>query len=151
MNQYLRMKKIASLICFLCATQICSAQIYAINWHKFAGGGTSTGGTYQVSGTIGQPDAGGPMSGGSYSLTGGFWSLISLVQTPGLPDLTITHIGNSVIVSWPNTGSYSLQQNANLASAGGWTTSGYSITLNNGTNSITISPPTGRLFFRLQH
>ena len=45
------------------------------------------------------------MTGGSYSLTGGFWSLISVVQTAGLPNLTITQAGNSVIVSWPNTGS----------------------------------------------
>ena len=67
---------------------------------------------YQVTGTIGQPDAGMAMSGGSYSVTGGFWSLISVVQTAGLPNLTITHSGNSVIVSWPNTGSYTLQQTA---------------------------------------
>jgi hypothetical protein len=41
-----------------------------------------------------------------------------------------------------------LQQNSNLA-GGAWTTSGYIITPANGTNSITISPPTGNLFFRL--
>ena len=90
------------------------------------------------------------MTGGSYSLTGGFWALISVVQTAGLPNLTITHSGNSVIVSWPDTGSYTLQQNANLALANGWATSGYSISTSaNGTSSITITPPTGNLFFRL--
>jgi hypothetical protein len=32
----------------------------------------------------------------------------------------------------------------------GWSTSGYPVTSNaNGTNSITITPPTGNLFFRL--
>ena len=82
--------------------------------------------------------------------TGGFWALISVVQTPGLPNLIIAHSGNSVIVSWPNTGSYTLQQNANLALANGWATSGYSITTTNGTNSVTITPPTGNLFFRLK-
>ena len=126
-------------------------QSYSIDWYKIAGGGgTSTNGQYSVSGTIGQPDASGAMTGGSYSLTGGFWSLISVVQTAGLPNLTITHSGNSVIVSWPNTGSYTLQQNANLASANGWTTSGYSISTNNGTNNITVTPPAGNLFFRLK-
>ena len=126
------------------------AQQYSIDWYKVSGGGgTSTGGTYQVSGTIGQPDASGAMSGGSYSLTGGFWSLISVVQTAGLPNLTITYSGNSVVVSWPNTGSYTLQQNGNLAVPAGWTTSGYSITPSNGTNSITVTSPTGNLFFRL--
>lgn len=126
------------------------SQAYSIDWYKIAGGGgTSTGGTYQISGTIGQPDAGGPMTGGSYSLTGGFWSLISVVQTAGLPNLTITHVGNSVIVSWPDTGSYTLQQNSNLAVPAGWAASPYSITTSNGTNSITVTPPTGNLFFRL--
>ena len=128
------------------------AQPYSIDWSKVAGGGgTSTGGVYSVSGTVGQHDAGGPMSGGNYSLTGGFWSLISVVQTAGLPNLTITSAGNSVIVSWPNTGSYTLQQNSNVAAPAGWVTSGYSISSSNGTNSIAITPPAGNLFFRLTH
>ncbi len=128
------------------------AQTYSIDWYKIVGGGgASTGGTYQVSGTIGQHDAGGPMTGGNYSLTGGFWALISVVQTPGTPSLVITFAGpNSVKVSWPNTGSYTLQQNSAVG-GGTWTTSGYSITTANGTNSITITPPTGNLFFRLSN
>jgi len=36
------------------------------------GGGTSTGGEYSLSGTIGQPDAG-ILTGGDYRLNGGFW------------------------------------------------------------------------------
>jgi hypothetical protein len=77
--------------------------------------------------------------------------LISVVQTAGLPNLTITRSGSTVIVSWPNTGGYTLQQNGNLASSNGWATSGYSISTSNGTNSITISSPAGNLFFRLLH
>jgi hypothetical protein len=73
-----------------------------------------------------------------------------VVQTAGLPNLTIIHSGNSVIISWPNTGSYTLQQNAILAISGGWATSGYSISTSNGTNSITITSATGNLFFRLK-
>ena len=134
------------------ASSSAHAQQYSIDWYKIAGGGgTSTGGVYSVSGTIGQHDAGGPMTGGNYSLTGGFWALISVVQTAGLPNLAITFVGpNSVKVSWPNTGNYTLQQNSNLA-GGSWTTSGYTITTSNGTNSITITPPTGNLFFRLSN
>jgi len=53
-------------------------QTYAINWHQVAGGGgTCTGGVYQISGTIGQHDASAAMTGGSYDMTGGFWSLLS--------------------------------------------------------------------------
>jgi hypothetical protein len=126
------------------------AQQYSIDWYKIAGGGgTSTGGTYQVSGTIGQPDAGGPMTGGSYSLTGGFWSLIAAVQTPGAPLLTISRSGGSVIVSWPiSSVNWVLQQNSN-AEAANWTASAYTVSTNGGSNSITISPPSGNLFFRL--
>jgi hypothetical protein len=128
-----------------------AGQSYSIDWSKISGGGgTSTNGQYSLSGTIGQPDAGGAMTGGSYSLTGGFWSLINVVQTAGLPSLSITHSANSVIVSWPNTGSYALQQNDSPANAIGWASSGYTINTVNGTNSITVTPPTGNLFFRLK-
>jgi hypothetical protein len=127
------------------------AQSFSLDWYAIAGGGgTSTSATFQATGTIGQPDAGVAMTGGNYSLTGGFWSLLSVVQTVGLPKLTITHSGKSVVVAWPNTGSYTLQQNSNLA-GGAWTPSGYAITTNNGTNSITITPPAGKLFFRLSN
>ena len=129
------------------------AQQYSIDWYKIAGGGgTSTGATYQVSGTIGQPDASGALSGGQYSLTGGFWSLINVVQMPGVPDLLIVPNGaNSVKILWPDTGSYTLQQNNNLAVPGAWSTSGYAISTSNGTNSIAITAPTGNLFFRLSN
>lgn len=132
------------------------AQTYSINWYKVAGGGGTSGGTgggtvYSLSGTIGQPDAGGPLTGGSYSLTGGFWSLISVVQTVNSPVLTITHSGSSsVTVSWPSSATgFTLQQNSNLATTNTWITSSYTITTAGGTNSITIAPPTGHLYFRL--
>ncbi len=91
------------------------------------------------------------MTGGSYAVTGGSWSLIQVVQTPGTPKLTITSSGNNVMVSWPDTGSYTLKQNSSLSNPGGWTTSGYSVTTTNGVSSITITPPTGSLFFRLSN
>lgn len=71
------------------------------------------------------------------------------VRPAGLPNLVITYAGNSVTISWPDTGSYALQQNNSL-SGSGWTVSGYSISTANGTNSITVSPPAGDLFFRLK-
>jgi hypothetical protein len=146
------MKKLFLLLALL-VPALSHAQTYSVAWYKVAGGGgTSTNAPYSLSGTIGQQDASSAMTGGNYSVTGGFWSMISVVQTPGVPNLTITFVGpNSVVVSWPNTGSYTLQQNSNLAVAAGWATSGYPVTTNNpsGTNSITITPPAGNLFFRL--
>ena len=136
----------------LCLTAVPATAQYSIDWHQVTGGGgTSTGGVYAVTGTIGQPDASSPMTNGQYSVTGGFWSLISVVQTAGMPALTITHSDNSVIVSWPDTGSYTLQQSANLALANGWATCGHPITTTNGTSSITVTAPTGNLFFRLSN
>jgi hypothetical protein len=48
---------------------------YDLTWNSIDGGGAmfSTGGNYSLGGTIGQADAG-TMSGGSYTLAGGFWS-----------------------------------------------------------------------------
>jgi hypothetical protein len=122
------------------------AQSYSIDWYKIAGGGgTSTGGIYAVSGTIGQPDAGSAMTGGNYALTGGFWSIYA-VQTAGAPLLTITHSGNQAVISWPaSVMGYALQTNNDLA-AGTW--GNYAGTVVN--NSVTNAPPTGTLFFRLK-
>jgi hypothetical protein len=144
------MKKLFLLFGLL-VPALSQAQSYSIDWYKIAGGGgTSTGATYQVNGTIGQPDASGAMSGGNYSLTGGFWSLISVVQTPGAPTLTITHSGNTVKVLWPypSTG-WTLQQNSDLTTAN-WAPSG-GISNDGVNNFITLTSPTGNLFFRLQH
>jgi hypothetical protein len=143
------MKRIILLFAVLIPA-VSFAQSYSIDWYKIAGGGgTSTGGTYQISGTIGQPDASSTMTGGNYLVTGGFWSLIAVVQTVGAPALTITHVGNSVKVSWPypSTG-WTLQQNSDLTTANWSTSSGIA---NDGTNNvITVTSPVGNLFFRLK-
>lgn len=62
------------ILCFsLLIPAISLAQQYSIDWHKVAGGGgTSSGGQYSLTGTIGQPDAANS-AGGSYELLGGFW------------------------------------------------------------------------------
>ncbi|MGA2243299.1 MAG: hypothetical protein ABSH11_14840 [Verrucomicrobiota bacterium] len=128
------------------------AQQYSIDWYKIAGGGgTSTGGVYSASGTIGQPDASGVMTGGNYSVQGGFWGVVAVVQTPGAPLLTITLNPqlSTINVSWPSPSTgWTLQQNSDLTTTS-WSTSGG--ISDNGTNkSITITSPTGNLFFRLK-
>jgi hypothetical protein len=143
------MKKLILLLGLLMPA-LSHAQTYSIDWYKVSGGGgVSSGGGYSVSGTIGQHDAGSAMIGGSYSVTGGFWGLISVVQKAGLPLLTIGHARNTVIISWPNTATCALQQNSNVAQSAGWTACGSTVCTNNGTCSITISPPAGNVFFRL--
>ena len=134
-------------LAFLVVALTAHAQSYSIDWSKIAGGGgTSTGGVYAVSGTIGQPDAGGPMTNGQYSVTGGFWSLVNVVQTPGAPLLAITFAANQAIVSWsPSVTGWTLQTNNNLAT-GTW--GNYLGTVSN--NRVTNSALTGDLFFRLK-
>ena len=47
---------------------------YVLSWSTIdGGGGESVGGSYVITGTIGQPDAGEMMMGGNFALSGGFW------------------------------------------------------------------------------
>ncbi len=123
------------------------AQTYSIDWYKVSGGGgTSTNGQFAINGTIGQHDAGVAMTGGNYSVTGGFWSLVSVVQTPGAPTLQITNVNNQIIVSWPlSSVGWTLQTNNDLT-AGSW--GNYSGPVVN--NAVTNSPVAGKLFYRLK-
>ncbi len=145
MNSKKRLIGVAMTLCSI--TLAVHAQNYSIGWYKIAGGGgASAGGTYQVTGTIGQPDASGALTGGNYSLTGGFWSLISVVQTPGAPLLTIAWSGNQAIVSWPSSfTSWTLQTNGNPVTANWVNYVGAVIN-----NSVTNSPATKNLFYRLK-
>jgi hypothetical protein len=122
------------------------AQSYKIDWYKVAGGGgTSSAGSYNLSGTIGQPDAGPVMTGGSYALTGGFWAIYA-IQTAGAPLLTITLVNNKAIVSWPSSSTgWILQTNTDLLTA---TWGNYQGSVVN--NSVTNTPPPKDLFFRLK-
>ena len=129
-----------------------SAQSYSIDWYKIAGGGgSSTGGQYVVSGTIGQHDAGGPMTGGNYSLVGGFWSIVAAIQTPGAPLLTVTLTStNTVVITWPapSTG-FVLQQNNDLKTSL-WGNVNATVNVVNGQNQVIVSPPIGNAFYRLK-
>jgi len=60
---------------------------YDLSWHTIdGGGGTSSGDAFTLSGTIGQPDAG-SMSGGDFTLVGGFWAGGAIVDDE--PDCSI--------------------------------------------------------------
>ncbi len=62
---------------------------FEITWYTIDAGGTNnaSGGSFELSGTIGQPDAGPVMTGGQFSLAGGFWPGVN--NAPACPgDLT---------------------------------------------------------------
>jgi len=123
-----------------------SAQTYSIDWFTIdGGGGTSTGGVYTVSGTIGQPDAGGPMTNGQFSVTGGFWALPTAIQVVGGPTLTIVPAGpGQATISWaPNTPGFILQETWVLSPAN-WTNS-----VSGASNPITVPATLPTKFYRL--
>lgn len=118
---------------------------YSIDWSTVdGGGGTSAGGIYAVTGTIGQPDAG-TMSGGNYTLQGGFWALPLAVQTPGSPTLTIAAAAPGfALLSWtPNTPGFVLQETPSLAPTN-WVNSP-----SGATNPVTVPATLPSKFFRL--
>jgi hypothetical protein len=123
-----------------------SAQTYSIDWHTIdGGGGTSKGGVYSVSGTIGQPDAGGPMTNGQFSVTRGFWVLPQAVQVVGAPRLAIAPAtpGNATISWMPATSGFVLQESLSLSPTN-WVNSA-----SGATNPIVVPATSPTKFYRL--
>lgn len=53
--------------------------VYDVDWHTLDGGGDmSTGGGFELEGTVGQPDVGTEMTGDGFSIVGGYWPLGAL-------------------------------------------------------------------------
>jgi len=73
-------QKVCSVGCIVLISAVSRglAQDFNLSWNTVDGGGAmlTTGGGFELSGTIGQPDAG-AMTGGAFELVGGFWSLAS--------------------------------------------------------------------------
>ena len=133
---------------------VCNSALaqYSIDWFTVdAGGGTSSVGVYEISGIIGQPDAG-SVNAGNYVIDGGFWSDLEAVPEPGPPGLAIELVSPGVIlITWPapSTG-YVLQQSTNLT-----TTNWLAVTnppmVVNGEMQITVSPTVGNRYYRLHY
>ena len=123
-----------------------------------------------MSGTIGQPEASGSLTGGRYAVAGGFWSLYA-VQTAGAPVLRLQpqfafsgyvtntvpgpHYGEISVVSnlvvmhlnWPSpAAAVTVQQSSDLIH---WSNYSGAVQDDGTTQSITVTPSAGNLFFRL--
>ena len=117
---------IKHLFCITLATltlsRMASAQ-FSINWFSIdGGGGTSAGGQFVLSGTIGQPDATPALTGGAFRLEPGLWSTVTVLQGPGAPVLKLKLIGGGLaVLSWPvSVTGFTLQECMNLAEPNGW-------------------------------
>jgi len=134
-----------SAFCFPALSQ------YSIDWWTVdGGGGASTGGVYAVSGTIGQPDAS-TMSGGPFTLVGGFWSIVAAVQTPGAPTLRIYHTNGVVTVAWEKTAEGWVLERTNILPhiTVPWPPVPGPYFSNSADFFVTTNAPMGNAFFRL--
>src|SRR5213596_878666 len=108
------MKKnlLSVLACALFLPVLANAQ-YAIDWFSLdGGGGASSGGSFTLTGTIGQPDAA-TLSGGNYTLQGGFWPGIVVPAIGEAPALFIQLSSASIIILWsPTSSGFSLEQSS---------------------------------------
>jgi hypothetical protein len=127
------------------------AQTYEIPWFTIdGGGGTSTGGVYSVSGTIGQPDAA-VMSGGQYAVVGGFWSAFANVVPVTGPELTIDISGKTITISWPSPSTgFTLQATSSLGPTS-WQPITRNIISNSSTISYSVTEPAGTTYYRLSY
>ena len=108
------------------------------NWVNYGGPVTTSNGTNSVTITL-------PASGFLF-----FRLAYGTVQNVTVPNLAIVPAGlNTIVVSWPNTGSFTLQTNSDLATTN-WANYGGTINPGGATNSAAITPLQGRLFFRLK-
>ncbi len=82
-----RLAKLSTLLLTFALTSVALADDFEIDWHTIdGGGGYSAGGDFDLEGTIGQHDAGpsaGPMTGGDFALTGGFWPVANVCPCLG--------------------------------------------------------------------
>jgi hypothetical protein len=139
---------------FLSAATVASLNAfaqYAINWHTMdGGGGTSTGGVYRVNGTIGQPDASVAGTNGQYSVTGGFWSGVMVLQSAGAPLLSIKLLSEGqALLSWPvNVSGFALEEATSVN--GTWTNTPQAVVDTASEHTVTV-PATGVIkVFRLK-
>ena len=86
MRQLVRLALAICVVVALCGSTVAvfaqSGGPYGLSWHNIGPGGASTGGNYGLNAAIGQPDAG-AMSGGVYTLSGGFLAAGPACALPG--------------------------------------------------------------------
>jgi len=86
---------VTAILASLGATKLV-AQPFDISWYTIdSGGGYCSEANFELEGTIGQHDAGVPMSAGNFTLVGGFWTDGSTVPVEICPDTATRTAGNT--------------------------------------------------------
>jgi hypothetical protein len=139
------------ILAALALAQTARAQ-FNINWFTIDdGGGTNAGGQFALSGTIGQPDAAPALIGGSFKLEPGFWSGVTVLQTPGAPILKIGLIGGGLtVLSWPVSATgFTLQETLNVAQPNSWSPTPQAVVDTATEHTVTIQATGTTKCFRL--
>ncbi|PWU09020.1 MAG: hypothetical protein C5B50_28120 [Verrucomicrobia bacterium] len=147
MNQYLHkvLRTTGLILINLCAAAHAGT---SITWSAIAGGSaTSSGGSFSLTGTAGQP-ATSPSAAANCSLVPGFWA----ADTISSPWLTLTRSGANLVISWPSslTG-FTLQQTKDLTGKPVWSTVSQTTSLVGSQYQVTIPATQIKQFFRLVH
>jgi hypothetical protein len=144
-----------ALIGFCCATTNLHAE-YSIQTFRIAGGGAlnGSGGAYTLSGTIGQPEALGFLTGEPYSAIGGFWASPLSISNPAIPMLDVEQLKNGDIrVFWPLPATRLVLDQADsltgTSQPNAWTQVAFPYQTN-ASHVFIIVPPTKSRFYRLK-
>jgi hypothetical protein len=134
---------------FLVAAITMDAETMSLEWYALtANSSQCTGNGYTVLGSIGQPLVT-VATNRSYTLSGGFWSVV-LVQTPGMPKLSLRPIGpQSFEISWTNTVPCIIQSCSDLKTQI-WTNVPTAFT-NSGLSTVRLPATDKQQFYRLYH
>jgi hypothetical protein len=125
------------------------AEDFTLDWFVVAaGGGQSSGGDFELSATIGQPDADN-MLGTDFFLAAGFWSIVTALDTPGAPALTISLALDKAVISWPENVSpdFLLEETSALNTI--WTTVNATREVSNVLITVRLLLAPGTRFYRL--
>ena len=147
----IRRFQIALFLGALLVCRIATAQTYSIDWYSIdGGGGTSSGGGFELTGTIGQPDAG-KLTGGGFELTGGFLSVVMALQTDGAPELGLRTGDAGLILFWASPAEgFHLEFTDRLESNAAWTTVEHESNVVEGLVEVPVASAPGNRFFRLR-
>ena len=116
-----------------------------------SGGGEAAGNGFTLTGTLGQPDAGHDMQGGSFSMTGGFWTgRAFVVQSDGMPELLIRKENAFVVLWWASEDEAIKLQFVESLQSQVWMDVQQVPKRENGASEISLLPQIDKMYFRLR-
>lgn len=151
----MKTKLLASLAFNMLLVAGAHAQPFTVDWFTVdwftvdGGGGASAGGGFTIAGTTGQPDTG-AASGANFSISGGFWSLISGSPAPPV-SLNIRRMGGSVVLAWPVSASGFTLEYTTLLDSGAWFTEPAEVVDTATEHTVTVPANVGYRYYRLKH